>query len=222
MSSARTGDARDARRRVVSVGVVVFFIVGSWLAGQGMVSHLTVDMIFAIFLGLIVFGLLRTINASVMAARIVACSTTLAGWIGLEVWSELRLTPYAMIAVINLGVGTIFIRGQRAASEPVLLQLIRAMNCAPISNPAFVRFVNRQCVLWAVSAVLLGALGAGLMISAEARLVAAWMLAPLALAPVLVFIGSHYYARWRYARPERWAGTLKAMTDPKIWAMLRL
>lgn len=130
---------------------------------------------------------------------------------------RLAIFPFLLIGVGFAGVSTLFARGLGPQGQPILLRLIEIMARRAPDDPAFVRFIRGQCLLWAALCASTSLL-ALLSVAASARF--AGPLTALMLGQIAWFILSHEYARWRYGRPETFWTTLRTMLDPATWPIL--
>lgn len=142
----------------------------------------------------------------------------LAGLIGLKLWLPwLRYAPYLLVLPAMLTVAAVFARGLMPGRESVLMGLIAVMGQRPADDPRFRRFIAGQCLLWALATLASAGLAVGAMVWEGGRQMLAQALGALVVAQFLWFVASHYYAGWRYGRPETWRDTLRAMAKVGLW-----
>jgi len=210
------------RRFALTALVLGLLLVGATLTAEGIIAPDWYDRFFLPFTALVLFNLMSLAGLPRGVAWIASAGLVVAGLIGLELFPSLRFAPYLMIAVINLGVSLIFARGLLPGREPVLIQLIRQMNYGPDMPPRFRAFVRGQCRLWAAVGLATGLVGLLAVFVPAIRGFADIALVPLLGGQIVLFVGSHWYATWRYGRPETWSATVAALSRPSTWAALRL
>ncbi|MEO1491772.1 MAG: hypothetical protein AAFV19_06425 [Pseudomonadota bacterium] len=167
----------------------------------------------------VVWRLLARGGAGEAVAMLVAIGTV-TGLMWLQVqMPEIRYMPYLLIVPANLLASWFFARSLVSERNAILVDLIEIMGLRPI-EPRFRRFVEGQCLLWSV--MCLGtAIAAALAIGmAEHRPALAGLLSALVMVQIVWFALSHYYASFRYGRPETWGLTLRTMIRPDVWARL--
>jgi len=210
------------RRLALTATVLGLLLAGAALTAAGVVTPDWYDRFFLPFTALVLLNLMRLAGLPSAAAWCASGGLVAAGLIGLELFPALRYAPYLMIAVINLGVSLIFARGLLPGHEPVLIQLIRHMNFGPDMPPVFRVFVRGQCQIWAIVGLATGLVGLFAVFVPATRDFADPALVVLLGGQVVLFVGSHWYATWRYGRPETWFTTVAALSRPSTWAALRL
>ncbi len=188
-------------------------------AGAADPGHL--DLVFALCLALTLWRVGPELGLAERWSSGGAGALAAMGIAGLAL-PDLRLAPYLGVAVGHLAVAAVFLRGVMPGRTPVLLQFIEHMGQGGPGSAGFRRFVRRQGWVWA--GLMLASAAAGLVgmvapgLRAEAGMAAGGLLA----AQIAWFVLTHRYATWRYARPETWRGTLRAVARPDAWSALRI
>ena len=207
-------------RRLVGIALTLILVLAIVLHAADILSHFALDMIFVAGAAWTVLCLLagRHMVLGLAAAAALLVAVLL---VALKLQqSELRYMPYLAIAPANFVLAYIFARGLVGDREPVLLQLIRMMGRQSTDDPAFRRFVARQCLLWSAMTLATALLALACVIATGARPVLATALITLALVQIVWFAASHHYATLRYGRPETWILTLRTMIRPETWRSL--
>lgn len=187
----------------------------------GLVTHLTLDIVFLLYSGWALFNLL----ASGALSWFPACLFTTGVGFGLLVirlsWPDLQYMPYLAIAPANLVLAHVFARGLLSGRKPVLVRLIQLMGQGRTDDPRFGRFLAGQCALWSAMAFSTAVLALGCMVFVDARPIFSTALTALIIIQIAWFALSHYYASLRFGRTETWMATLKIMIQPETWSSLR-
>ena len=194
--------------------------VAAVLTAFGAISRQALDYVFLCLVAWALFKLIRQALHPVLAAVLgVGVAGLLAG---LQIWQpSLQYMPYLVVFPANLALAYIFARGLFPGREPVLLELIRAMGKGSVDDFRFRKFVTLQCVLWSLMTLATGCLAFAAMVSFSARASVSNALFEFMIFQVMWFVLSHYYASFRYGRPETWRSTLQIMARPDIWSKLR-
>lgn len=200
--------------------MIAALIVAAALSALGTISRQALDYVF---LCLVAWALFKLIRHAVRPLPAAALGAGIAGGLAiLQLWQpSLQYTPYLVVFPANLALAYIFARGLFPEREPVLIQLIRATGKGPIDDFRFQSFVTWQCLLWSLMTSATALLAFAAMVSVSARGSISGILFELMVFQVAWFVFSHYYASFRYNRPETWLSTLQTMTRPDIWSTLR-
>lgn len=207
-------------RSGIGYGVLAALLIAIGLNAAGALSDAMLEGVFLASVGWMIF---RAFERPLgVAGAALAAFLALAGLIALQqAVPSLRYTPYLVIVPVNLFLAVIFARGLLPGRRPVLLALIEIMGRAPADDRGFQRFVAGQCALWSVMALATALLAFAAMLHAPARAELAGALQILIGVQVAWFALSHYYASFRYGRPETWWTTLSTMARADIWTRLR-
>lgn len=209
-------------RNLTGPSILLCLGIAYLLLMQGRIGYHTFDLVFAVTISATIWSALDRAGVAGGRAGIVAV-LYLAILAAVAVsFPAVRLAPYVAIVPVNLAVAAVFARGLFPGRVPVILQLIKLMKLAPVDDVRFVGFVRGQCFLWTGLSFATGAAGAIAMISPSTRPVLDAVIAMLFAAQIAWFVLSHYYAGWRYGRPETWSGTLRAMARSETLAALRV
>lgn len=187
------------------------------LRTAGFVGDLALDMVFLACMALTGARMLAStalpwqIWGGLLAAGLVALVALRLQFTGL------RYMPYAILAPANLGLSYAFAYGLFGDRVPILIRLVDIMGQKDAEDPAFRRFIARQCLLWSVATLVTAAMAVACMVSSGAREIVVPALMVFVAAQVAHFALSHHYASIRYGRPETWVDTLKAMSRPETW-----
>jgi hypothetical protein len=127
--------------------------------------------------------------------------------------------PYLLVVPANLIAAWMFSRGLLSGRKAILVDLIEIMGLRPL-DPRFRRFVEGQCLLWSVMSFGLAVVAFLAMVWAAERAALGAILSALVIVQILWFAVSHYYAAYRYSRPETWPLTLRTMIRPDVWSRL--
>lgn len=197
----------------------VSLIVGISLHVFGAISAQTLDYIGMYAVGWVLWRLIAFFGTGEIASLIAAVGVVSAlGWIQ-ALNADIRYMPYILVIPANILATWVFSRNFVSGRTAVLVDLIEIMGLRPV-DPRFRRFVEGQCLLWSVMCFGMAVVAALAMVWAAQRPVFAALLSGLAVAQIIWFLLSHYYASFRYGRPETWALTLRTMVRPDVWARL--
>ena len=203
----------------VSLGLTAALIVCMILTGVGLMDQRTLDYITVLSIGWAVFGVLE--GRGRLEALLIAAATVAALFVIRRSVSGIVYMPYLLILPANLGMAWLFARGLRAGRIPILQQLIQIMNLRPVDDPAFRRFIRRQCLLWSCLSLATAVTAFVAMLWVSAHPWIGDVLTTVIVAQVVWFPLSHAYAARRYQRPETWWRTARTMTRSEVWAALR-
>lgn len=134
-------------------------------------------------------------------------------------FSDIRYMPYLLVIPANFLMAWFFVRNLVSDRSPILVDLIKIMGLRPV-DPTFHRFVEGQCLLWSVMSAATAIVAAFAMVWADSRPTLAGILLALVAVQIVWFALSHYYASFRYDRPETWSLTLRTMIRRDVWARL--
>jgi hypothetical protein len=209
-----------SRLRISAGWLATAALAAAMLAhAAGVISQAALDHVGFVSLGWIVFRLAGRRGAGTAALLAVAVGGGLAAV--RPIAPDLNYMPYLLIIPANLAVAWLFASGLRPGREPILLRLILVMGVSPADDPAFRRFIARQCLLWAGLSLSNACLALAALLFVDALPWLAQLLAWLVAAQALWFVLSHRYASMRYGRPEGWWTTARAMIRPETWSRLR-
>lgn len=201
------------------------FVIGGLVLGLigtrfGWISSAQFDAIFAVAMAFTYWSLLIKVGLTESRAAICSLSGLFLALGAQMVWPQIVFSPYLAIFAINLGAGVLFARGLMPGRVPLLLQIIEVMDRRSTDDPAFRRFVKHQSLLWAAVGVVSGVAGLIGMIWPGSRGLVDPLLFGSIVFQIVWFVVSHYYASWRYQRPETWYLTMRTMSRPHTWERL--
>ncbi len=208
-----------AARHPASCAFLVALVAATVLNILGIISPHMLDMVFLASVGWMLFRLL-TGRFGLVAAACAGLGTVIGLVMIQEIFPTVRYAPYLAVAPINLSLSALFARGLLPGREPVLLELVRIMGIAPVTDLGFVRFITGQCLLWSVLTLATAILAIAAMLDEPARPMIAGALMTLVIAQMIWFAVSHRYATYRYGRPETWLTTLRTLTRADVWPRL--
>ncbi|MEM0922173.1 MAG: hypothetical protein AAGI13_03960 [Pseudomonadota bacterium] len=208
--------------RFLGGGIIAALLLGPLAVAEGLITTQHYDWLFAAAMTLTFWSLLPRTGMVPVLCGPAAFGIGAAAVLAQVVWPQILLAPYLAVATINLGVAWIFWRGLREGAEPVLLQVIRMMRRGPEMTAEFRHFVRGQCRLWCALSAVTALAGLAAMLVPDMRSVLGPAILFLLAGQFLWFILSHHYASFRYGRAETWGHTLRTLSQPAIWADLKL
>lgn len=191
------------------------------LGSAGVVDRFTLDAVFLLYCA---WSVLRLIGGSDRSRPLFVAAAAGFGLLAVArlQFPHLQYLPYLAIAPANLALAYVFGRGLVGDREPVLIQLVNVMGLKTADDPAFRRFVVRQCLLWCLMTLAMALVALVCVVAADARPLLSSVLVALAIAQVIHFALSHQWAAFRYGRPETWMMTLRIMIRPETWRGLKV
>ena len=208
-------------RRVAAHLPTILLLAVILLGSAGVVDRFTLDVVFLLYCAWTVLRLIGGSDGSRSLLVAAAAGFGLLAAARLQ-FPHLQYLPYLAIAPANLVLAYVFGRGLFGDREPVLIQLVNVMGLKTADDPAFRRFVVRQCLLWCLMTLAMALVALVCVVAADARPLLSSVLGALAIAQVIHFALSHQWAAYRYGRPETWMLTLRTMIRPETWRGLKV
>lgn len=210
------------RRRYETPLVLALLAAGIGLERVGVISARQFD---AAFVAALAFSLWRAGPQLGMPSRVTAAIAVAGVPIAIGVQAlvpSLSYAPYLGVVLLHIAVGAVFVLGILPGRTPILLQFVRHMGRGNEGTPAFQRFMRRQCWVWAGLSAATAIAATVAIFSPPARAGAGIATAALVACQIAWFVLSHYYAQWRYERPESWHHTLATLSRPSAWSRLEI
>lgn len=185
----------------------------------GVITVQTLDYIAMYTVWWVLWKILGRSGLSEVSAPIAAFGVVLALVCTQIFISDIIYMPYLLVVPANLVAAWLFARSVLSDRRAILLDLIEIIGLRPIDQ-RFRRFVEGQCLLWCAMCFAMAVVATLAMVWADQRAALAGILSVLVFLQIVWFALSHYYASFRYNRPETWTVTLRTMIRPDVWARM--